>query len=440
MSFTLQQKSLTFNAQKEISVANDGGNLTNDAGIVLVAEFLKQIHFDQLLAQYVHIPDPRCFVRHEWLEVLKQWLYQLIAGYSRDRDANTLQYDRLFQEALKQKQLSSQSMMSTLLHTLTEENVAQLSQLAKKLADFGMDHQNNQHFVLDLDSTSCTTYGQQEEAEFIYHYGINGYHPFVAFEGLTGLALDVRHRHGKSYTSTHAEEYLVEMLDRYQQRSEDPLLLVRGDSGFAKPEIYEQCEQRGAHYVIKLKNNARLIDQAQHQVQYTNGTDYTKTEQQYFKIHYQANSWDRPRTVAMKATRKGGYFLFSEFQFVVTDFADLSPQTIFQLYQKRGNMENFIKEMKTGFFADKTDSHSFLANKARLALSFIAYNIIHLMKQLTFPQAKKATVIDTIRFQLFHIAGRVTEHARKIQIHLSSTNVYNTLFWEVLTRIQRLNL
>nr|WP_284210483.1 transposase [Methylorubrum aminovorans] len=62
---------------------------------------------------------------------------------------------------------------------------------------------------------------------------------------------------------------------------------------------------------------------------------------------------------------------FSEFQFVVTDFANLSPKTIFQLYQKRGNMENFIKEMKTGFFADKTDSHSFLANKARLALSFL---------------------------------------------------------------------
>ncbi|MEK0153385.1 transposase, partial [Tetragenococcus halophilus] len=83
---------------------------------------------------------------------------------------------------------------------------------------------------------------------------------------------------------------------------------------------------------------------------------------------------------------------------------------------------------------------SFLANKARLALSFLAYNIIHLMKQMTFPQAKKATVIDTIRFQLFHIAGRVTEHARKIQVHLSSTHVYNKLFWEVLTRIQLLKL
>ncbi|MEI4283287.1 transposase [Tetragenococcus halophilus] len=38
------------------------------------------------------------------------------------------------------------------------------------------------------------------------------------------------------------------------------------------------------------------------------------------------------------------------------------------------------------------------------------------------------------------MAGKVTEHARQVQIHLSSTNVYNTLFWEVLTRIQRLNL
>ncbi|GMA66361.1 hypothetical protein GCM10025859_68040 [Alicyclobacillus fastidiosus] len=98
MSITLQQKSLTFNEQKAISVANDGGNLTNDAGLVLLSEFLNQIRFDSLLAQYVHIPEHRSFAQHEWLDVVKQWLYQLIAGYSRDRDANTLQYDRLLRK------------------------------------------------------------------------------------------------------------------------------------------------------------------------------------------------------------------------------------------------------------------------------------------------------------------------------------------------------
>ncbi|GMG71045.1 hypothetical protein TEHOK1_17340 [Tetragenococcus halophilus] len=245
---------------------------------------------------------------------------------------------------------------------------------------------------------------------------------------------------GKSYTSTHAEDYLVEMLAHYQQRSSDPTMLVRGDSGFAKPEIYKQCECRGAHYVIKLKNNVRLIHYAQHLVQYTNGTDYTKSEQQYFLMDYRANKWRQSRRVAMKATRLAGSLLFSDFQFIVTNFENLDPKTIFQLYQKRGNMENFIKEMKGGFFAEKTDSASFTANQARLALSFMAYNIIHLMKHLTFPSTEKATVIDTIRFKLFHIAGRMTAHARQIQIHLSNTNVYDTLFWDVLARIQRLNL
>lgn len=258
----------------------------------------------------------------------------MIAGYALDRYANALQYNRLFQEVLKQEQLSSQFMMPTLLHTLNEENINQLLQVTKKLGDLDMDQQNTQYLVLDLDSTSCPTYDKQEEAEFIYHYGINGYHPFVAFEALTGLALDVRHRHGKSYTSTHTEDYFVEMLERYQQCSSDPTMLVRGDSGFAKPENYKTCERRSAHYVIKLKNNARLVEQTQRFVQHTNGTDYTKTEQQYFKINYRADSWFEARTVSIKATRKAEALLFLEFQFVVTDFSNLSPQTIFQLYQK----------------------------------------------------------------------------------------------------------
>ncbi|MEK0399704.1 transposase [Tetragenococcus halophilus] len=110
------------------------------------------------------------------------------------------------------------------------------------------------------------------------------------------------------------------------------------------------------------------------------------------------------RRVAMKATRSAGSLLFNDFQFIVTNFEGLDLKTIFQLYQKQGNMENFIKEMKGGFFAGKT------------------------------------IMIDTIRFKLFHLAGRMTEHARQIQIYLSNTNICDILFWDVLARIQRLNL
>ncbi|MEG2094910.1 MAG: transposase, partial [Lachnospiraceae bacterium] len=35
-------------------------------------------------------------------------------------------------------------------------------------------------------------------------------------------------------------------------------LLLRGDSGFTKPKLYEQCETNGISYVIRLKASQPL--------------------------------------------------------------------------------------------------------------------------------------------------------------------------------------
>ena len=441
MFSNVHQKQLYFNNKKTILVANDGGTLTNDAGIVLVAEFLKKIDFDKLLKNRVHIEDKRQSPEHQWSEVIKQWLFQLIAGYSKDRDANTIQYDEVFKQALEQESLSSQSTFSNLLKTLTAENIEQLSQTAKDLGDLWMTHEVTENIILDVDSTACFTYGKQEKAQYISHYGAKGLHPFVCFDGLTGLALDMRNRRGQAYTSTGSKDYLEKMIDHYSEMTSAPYMMVRGDSGFATPEIYDLCEEKDIKYVIKLKINKRLTTMAEEHVLYCGkDSDFTKTESQYFNMVYQAASWKKPRTVAVKATRPASEFFFNDFQFIVTNYENFSAKLIFQIYQKRGNMENFIKEMKSGFFASKTDSHTFVENSARLALSFIAYNIMHLMKNLTFPEKEKKTVIDTIRFRLFHIAGKITKHARQINIHLSSANVYDQLFWNVLANIQRLNI
>lgn len=52
-------------------------------------------------------------------------------------------------------------------------------------------------------------------------------------------------------------------------------------------------------------------------------------------------------------------------------------------------MENDIKEIKEGFFFDKTDHITFVQNEGRMVLSGIAYNLFQLMKQLTFPEAER---------------------------------------------------
>ena len=39
-------------------------------------------------------------------------------------------------------------------------------------------------------------------------------------------------------------------------------LLLRGDSGFAAPDLYKQCEENGTSYVIRLKGNKILREKA----------------------------------------------------------------------------------------------------------------------------------------------------------------------------------
>ncbi|WP_338043354.1 transposase, partial [Lacticaseibacillus manihotivorans] len=105
--------------------------------------------------------------------------------------------------------------------------------------------------------------------------------------------------------------------------------------------------------------------------------------------------------------------------FVVTSLASEAPETLFKTYRQRGNAENQIKELKCGFGFDKTDSSTFARNTARALITGIAYNLVQLFKQLFVSEDRRST-ISSLRFSLFHIAGRITWHARRVVIHLAS--------------------
>ena len=73
--------------------------------------------------------------------------------------------------------------------------------------------------------------------------------------------------------------------------------------------------------------------------------------------------------MCIRSTREAGELLFRH-EFIVTNLSEnVSPDTIFSIYAKRGTMENFIKEAKAGFYFDKTDSPRFwriMSNDAQL--------------------------------------------------------------------------
>src|SRR5699024_11721419 len=82
-----------------------------------------------------------------------------------------------------------------------------------------------------------------------------------------------------------------------------------------------------------------------------------------FPFHLHLHSFPTRRSSDL-----AGELIFSH-EFIVTNLTNLTAETAFELYHKRGQMENYIKEAKTGFFFDKTDSSTFNANAARMMRS-----------------------------------------------------------------------
>src|SRR5699024_8114590 len=168
--------------------------------------------------------------------------------------------------------------------------------------------------------------------------------------------------------------------------------------------------------------------------------DITQSECYYEDIPYQAASWSTSRRVIIKSERPANELFFTH-SFIVTNLGDIfTPEDIVLSYQKRGTMENYIKEAKLGLFFDQMNSSSFHANEAKMMMSLLAYNLINWLRTLCFPKQQKSMQIQTIRTRIIKVASRLVRSARSLHFKLSSSFVYQPFFWEVLRRIQHFRI
>lgn len=113
--------------------------------------------------------------------------------------------------------------------------------------------------VLEKDAlASQHTVDRKAGRAFNFHYQSNGYHPFVCYDGMTGDLIKIQFRDGTQYSCTRVVDFRQSILDEYLNDYPAVRILFRGDSGFAAPGLYKQCEENGTSYVIRLKENGLL--------------------------------------------------------------------------------------------------------------------------------------------------------------------------------------
>lgn len=158
---------------------------------------------------------------------------------------HTINFSDIYQKCLLTKeQLASQLSISRFWDRLSQENISQLQKVNETLIDKVRTARNTIEMTFDLDSIHSDTFGNQENSDYNAHYQMNSYHPLIVFESLTSDFLKAELRSRNVYTSNDVADFVQPLFDHYQETIPVSSILIRSDSGFATPELYELCEER----------------------------------------------------------------------------------------------------------------------------------------------------------------------------------------------------
>lgn len=438
---SLLQKSVNFNKYMKINF--EGGDLTSDAGIIAYREFDEKIGLSKTIAENLYIKDSSDDARiHKNADIAIQRIYQKIGGYNTDDSADELRFDPIFTSVLKKEALASQPTISRYNNRCSIKTLKSWQVINEILQDKVYNVRPIEHIVLDIDSTNFQTYGKQYGSDYNSHYAANGYHPLLMFDGLTGDLIKAELRSGNVYTSRQVVRFIGPVLKRYINKYPHVTRVIRGDSGFAVPELYKIAELLDTLYAIRLKVNSTLYELASEFAKRMDNLrkfDAISSHVIYGEFNYKAASWDKERRVVVKIEKPEGQLLYN-YTFVVTNMT-LFPEDVIKFYCNRGTMENFIKEGKLGFCFDKMSSTNFMANANKLQEMVIAYNFNNWFRNLCLDETfMKSMTIETIRTKLIKVAARIVKGGRYLTFKLCSGFPYKKEFWSILAKINSLPL
>ena len=410
---------------KKIEADFDGGQVTSDAGVLLLREVERRLGLIRRIARIIRDRRHPGYTRHSIRKMLSQRVFQIACGYEDADDADTLRTDPAMKMACDQlpedQALASQPTLSRLENAVTRTD---LYRIAEALVDSFIDSYRTPPvaILLDIDDTADTTHGHQQLALFTAYYDEFCYLPIHIYEGRTGKLITTILRPGRRPSGKEIVAILKRIVRKIRKAWPDVGILLRADSHYAAPEVFDFCRAKDLSFLLGLTPNPILRAQAAALVK---GAERRFLKERgpvrdFGEFLYRAKSWTEESRVVVKAEHNA---LGPNTRFVVTNLTTLTPRRIYEkLYSDRGTMELLIKDHKTHLRSDRTSCHRFEANQFRLFLHSMAYVLTQTLRSRHLQGTPWARAqFDTIRFQVLRIGARVRQLRTRVKIHLPTS-------------------
>ena len=419
---------------KPVHVAFDGGRLTSDGGVLMLAEIERRLGLAERLAKCIEDPRDPAAIEHPIAEMIRYRALLIAAGYPDGNDCDALRADPAFKLAVGRlpesgHDLCSQQTMSRL------ENLPGPTALMRMLAtmvEFFCDSFAvvPARIVLDIDDTEDEVHGGQQLALFNAHYDSRCFLPIHIYEATTGKPVAIFLRPGKTPDGVEVARVLRHVIGRIRARWPRVEILVRGDSHYGRIEAMTWCERNRIGYIFGLAGNKvllRKVTDLAEDVAVRRVSGESEKVRRHGEVDYAAKGWpgkpdhNARRVLARIEAGPQG----TDTRFIITNLEG-TPEYLYEtVYCARGQAENLIKAHKLHLASDRTSCSKATANQFRLLVHTVAYWLMHSLRRLA-PKLSfwRDAQFDTIRLSLLKVAARVTEMATRIKIALPSNYPY----------------
>jgi Transposase DDE domain group 1 len=430
-------------AGKPVHIGFDGGQMTSDAGILLLSAIERRLGIAERLAACIEDRRDPDRVLHGLAEMIRYRAMLIAAGYPDGNDCDALRSDPAFKMAVGRlpesgDDLCSQPSISRL------ENLpgpVALKRMMAAMVELFCDsfEQVPRRILLDIDDTEDRVHGGQQLALFNAHYDSRCFLPIHIYEATTGKPVAIILRPGKTPDGSEVALVLRHVIGRIRARWPAVEIVVRGDSHYGRPEAMAWCERKRIGYIFGLAGNSvllRRVSPLAEDAALGRIAGEAEKVRRYGDFRYAAKSWNAERRVIarVEAGTQG-----ADSRFIVTNLPGL-PKTLYdKVYCARGQAENLIKAHKLHLASDRTSCRKATANQFRLLIHTAAYWLLLSLRSLAARNSFwREAQFDTIRLCLIKVAGRVTEMVTRIKIALPTAYPYQAGFAMLTGQITKL--
>ena len=244
---------------KAVVARFDGGRLSSEGGLLALREIETRLGLADRLAACVKDPRAPERVVHRLAEIIRFRMLMIAAGYEDGNDADSLRADAMFKLALDRLpsdgELCSQSTISRLENLPDRRALLRLGRalIEQYCTSF---RQMPKRIVLDVDDTFDRVHGGQQLRLFNAFHDDYGFQPIVVFDG-EGRFVTALLRPGKRPGGHEIRAFLRRLVGAIRAFWPRVEILLRADSHYACPEVFDWCRENRVDWLLGLAPNAR---------------------------------------------------------------------------------------------------------------------------------------------------------------------------------------